>query len=145
MALINRYFSSKEGLFAACLDSAVAELRREEPVGLGELGATIAHRLAGATTADQLPEALLLLLRSAGDERIDALRRDVLRQMSERLAAVAGSPGDEATLLRAEILLAASLGITMVRASLGVQPLAAATEDDLTGPLSDLVRALLPG
>ena len=148
VALINRYFASKEGLFEACLDSAVTELRREEPVGVEGLGATIAHRLAGSTTKDQLPEAMLLLLRSAGDARIDEIRRNVLRAMSERLAEVAGSgsgsSGGDDTLLRAEILLAASLGITMVRASLGVQPLAAATEEDLIGPLSDLVRALLP-
>ena len=146
VALINRYFASKEGLFEACLDSAVAELRREEPVGVEGLGAAIAHRLAGSTTKDQLPEAMLLLLRSAGDARIDEIRRNVLRAMSERLAAAAGSgsPEGDDTLLRAEIVLAALLGITMVRASLGVQPLASATEEDLIGPLSDLVRALLP-
>jgi hypothetical protein len=50
--------------------------------------------------------------------------------------------GDPA-LLRAQILLAATLGVTLLRSSLNVQPLAGATEQDLVGPLSDLVNALL--
>lgn len=142
VALINRYFTSKEGLFEACLSAAVADLRRES-LGLSAdtgLGAAMAHRVAGATGGQALHDTLLLLLRSSGDTRVDEIRREVLRTVSERLASVTG----DHSLLHAEIVVAAVLGVTLVRSSLGVEPLASATEEELAGPLSELVAALLP-
>ncbi len=41
-------------------------------------------------------------------------------------------------------LLGTVLGITTLRASLAIDPLSTATEEDLTAPLADLVEALLP-
>jgi AcrR family transcriptional regulator len=144
VALINRYFTSKEGLFQACLTIAVSEVREEaDSVPLDEIAAAIAHRVAGSADDSATHETLLLLLRTSGDERADEMRRAVLRTMSERLAGAAGGT-DEATLLRAQILLAATLGITVLRSTLAVQPLAGVTADDLVGPLADMVRALLP-
>jgi AcrR family transcriptional regulator len=142
VALINRYFTSKEGLFAACLKAAITDLKRDtDGVPLPDVAASIAYRLTSSADDPALLDALLLLVRGSGDERIDALRRTVLRAMSERLAVVSGLPGEDGV-LRAQILLAASLGIALLRASVGLQPLAAATEEQMRGPLTELVEAL---
>jgi AcrR family transcriptional regulator len=142
VALINRYFTSKEGLFEACLLTAITDLKRDtDGIALPDVATSIAHRLAAPTDDPALLDALLLLVRGSGDERIDAMRRAVLQTMSERLAAASGLPGQEGV-LRAQILLAASLGVALLRATVGLQPLATATEAQMRGPLTDVVEAL---
>ncbi|GAB1824326.1 TetR/AcrR family transcriptional regulator [Herbidospora sp. RD11066] len=146
VALINRYFTSKEGLFQACLDDAVTDLRHDtSDASLSEVAAKIARRLTAPADEPALLDGMLLLLRTSGDERVDSVRRDALLALSERLTVAAGSPrppGDDA-LLRAQMVLATALGIALVRASVGVEPLATATEEEIRGPLTDLVRSLL--
>ena len=143
VALISRYFTSKEGLFEACLADAVTELDRSADIrSPGEVAADMAHRIAGTTAEQQLNEGLLLLLRSSGDERVDELRRRILRSVSTRLAAIAGST-DDATLLRAQVVLATALGVALLRASPSVAPLASATAEELEGPLAEVITALL--
>ncbi|MBO3749921.1 helix-turn-helix transcriptional regulator [Streptosporangiaceae bacterium NEAU-GS5] len=145
VALINRYFSSKEGLFAACLEGVEEELRRTGGTPLGEVPDAIAGQLAGSA-GDATKQILLLLLRSSGDERVDQIRLGVLRAYAERLASAAGwrpgEPDEAQLLLRAQLILCASAGIVILRAS-GLQPLASASGADLTPPLRDLVDAML--
>ncbi|GIF72982.1 TetR/AcrR family transcriptional regulator [Asanoa siamensis] len=143
VALISRYFASKEGLFEACLAAAVTDLRRDAgDTSLEAIAPSIARRMVGATSdGGRLPDTLLLLLRSSGDEHVDNVRREFLQSLSERMAAA--SPAGPETLLRAQILLATTLGMALLRTSMSIQPLAAATEQDLLGPVSDLVDALL--
>jgi AcrR family transcriptional regulator len=145
VALISRYFSSKEGLFAACLSGAVDELGRTitRDIVLDQVPLTIARQLAGPYHG-KYPNRLLLMLRSSGDERADQIRLGILRSFSERLAAATGAPLDDDLLLRAQIALAASFGIAILRASTALEPLASAGEQDLTGPLQSLIEALLP-
>jgi hypothetical protein len=92
-------------------------------------------------------EALMLLLRSSGDERVDDIRRSVLRSVGERLAAATSGQqefqDDDPLLLRAQIVIAATLGLVVLRSSV-VLPISSATEQDLMEPLSDLVNAMLP-
>jgi AcrR family transcriptional regulator len=147
VALINRYFTSKEGLFEACLTTAVTDVRRDENgLPIDGLAEGIASRIGSSADDDRLRVALLLLLRSSGDDRIDDLRRAVLSAVSEKMAAAAGGADpDGSALLRAQIVLATTLGIVTLRSSLGIQPLASATEQQLLEPLRDLVRAVLPG
>ncbi|MEV4122327.1 TetR family transcriptional regulator [Micromonospora sp. NPDC049645] len=148
VALISRYFSSKEGLFEACLRAAGDEL----------------GRTTGQTPADRVPEAiarhiadpgaaglssqLSLLLRSSGDAGADEIRRGVLVRSSEQLAAARGwrpdEPGSEQILLRAQMAIAAGIGVAVLRSSIWLEPLSSASEHDLVGPLRDLVDALLP-
>ncbi|MET8152538.1 TetR/AcrR family transcriptional regulator [Actinoplanes sp. NPDC049668] len=147
VALINRYFTSKEGLFEACLTTAVTDVRKDENgVPVDGIAEGIARRVGGSFDDDRLRVALLLLLRSSGDDRVDDLRRSVLHAVSEKLAiAAGGAEPDDAALLRAQIVLATTLGIVTLRSSLGLQPLTSATEEQLLGPLRDLVQAVLPG
>jgi AcrR family transcriptional regulator len=148
VALINRYFESKEGLLAACLSDAIEDLRqttRDEP--LDALPETLAAQLAGSGAEGRHQEHLLLLLRSSGDERADQIRLGVLRAYSERIASKAGwEPGDtdsDDLLLRAQIILCAAIGIVLLR-SAGMQPLASTHEHTLAAPLRDLVNAMFP-
>lgn len=146
VALINRYFTSKEGLFEACLTAAVERASVSTgPLPLGEIGGTMSRQAAG-TTPGVTSEGLMLLLRSSGDEATEATRIGFLRRFGERLASAAGwnpTTRDDETLLRAQLVLAAGLGIVVLRSSAGLEPLTSATEHDLRGPLDDLVRALL--
>jgi AcrR family transcriptional regulator len=146
VALISRYFTSKEGLFEACLKAALTDLRRDSDSTSGaSMAAAMAERIAGSSAGERPPEALLLLLRSSGDAGADTIRSEFLRSISERIAVAAhdAAPPARTTLLRAQILLATALGMTLLRLSTTVQPLAGATEDDLISPLTDVANALL--
>jgi AcrR family transcriptional regulator len=139
VALISRYFESKEGLFKACLQATADELRRSAgDTPLDQVPETIARQVAGLG-AEELPRQLVLMLRSSGDERADEIRRDVLRESSEQLAG--HRPGDP--LLRAQIVLAATIGIAVLRTSVRLEPLTSASEHDLVPPLRDLLNAVL--
>jgi AcrR family transcriptional regulator len=148
VALISRYFTSKEGLFEACLVGAVDEFGSTvaEDVTLEQLPHTIARQLAGPHTSKH-PNLLLLLLRSSGDERADQIRLGILRSFAERLASAAGwrpdDPGSDRLILNAQITLAAVFGIAILRSATALQPLASAGEQDLVGPLHNLIDALL--
>ena len=148
VALISRYFESKEGLFEACLAAAVDEIKRASGTvaGLGEVPQAIARQIVGTGSHGHSDPALLLLLRSSGDERAEQIRLGVLRTFAESLASAAGwRPGDpdaDGVLLGAQFVLSASIGIAVLRSS-GLEPLASATERDLVAPLHELVEALL--
>src|SRR5450759_2075747 len=159
VALISRYFGSKEGLFEACLELAgeelqtaggdVTEVSRDAAARGADHGddpwlpmaAAISRR---ATARSGEPQALLLLLRSSGDPTAEQLRLAMLGGFAEKLAAAAGwSPDsdDDYSLLRAQILLATAVGIAMLCAPDGLQPLASVTHEQIVGPVCDVVRA----
>jgi len=148
VALINRYFTSKEGLFKACLTGAADELGRTVAanVTLDQVPGTIARQLAGPHTGKH-PSLLVLLLRSSGDARADQIRLGVLRSFAERLAETAGlrpgDPDDERLLLRAQIALSAALGIALLRSTAAMEPLSSAGEQELVEPLREMINALL--
>jgi len=146
-ALISRYFESKEGLFEACLRAVGDDLRRTNgDVPLERVGEVIAQQVTGLA-GGALPNELVLLLRSSGDEKADQIRIGMLRASSERLAALAGwrpgHPAADELLLRAQVVLATAVGISVLRSMTRLEPLAAAGEEDLSGPMGDVVRALL--
>jgi len=85
VALINRYFTSKEGLFEACLRGVGDELG-DTGAGRAQVPRTIARQLSGQH-AHEHPNQLLLLLRSSGDVRAEQIRLGILRSFAERLAA----------------------------------------------------------
>ena len=107
------------------------------------MAAAISRR---ATARSGEPHALLLLLRSSGDPAAERLRLAKLARFAEKLAAAAGwSPDsdDDSALLRAQILLATAVGIAMLCAADGLQPLASASLERIVGPVGDVVRAML--
>ncbi|SDS35499.1 TetR/AcrR family transcriptional regulator [Actinoplanes derwentensis] len=147
VALISRYFASKEGLFEACLTSAVTDVRKnaeDQAAGAEGFAARLAGHLTDPAGDDRLRTGLLLLIRTSGDERVEELRSSFLRMVSEKLLAGAGHPiTDEVGVLRAQMLLAAILGLVLLRSTTGMKPLNSASADELQGPIADLVAALL--
>lgn len=146
VALINRYFDSKEGLFEACLSHAAQQFDRPSVPSLERAVQTVVDRVAvGPGSEDSFH--MMLLLRTSGDERADAIRRKTLRNFAERMATLAGwtpdAVGGDELLLRAEVAICASLGITLLRSTSGLEPLASATSGDLAAPIRDLFFSLL--
>ena len=148
VALINRYFDSKEGLFEACIARVGEELDRPEKraTTVDELARRLVRKIVGFST-DEGPDQLLLLLRTSKDERANAIRRSILQSFAEKLASFAGwvpGPGSDARLLvRAELVMAATLGMIQLRASSSVEPLTSATEEQLASEVETLLAALL--
>ncbi|MTD12353.1 TetR family transcriptional regulator [Nakamurella sp. YIM 132087] len=146
VALINRYFGSKDGLFEACMRRSYEEIDPQEIVagGIDGLISRMAARVAGSPDPDE-PLQFLLLLRSSGDEVADRIRRDTLEYFTRQLARAAGwdpDNGDDGLLQRAQIAIATMLGLVMLRTSAKVEPSASATPADLVEPLGDVIRAL---
>jgi AcrR family transcriptional regulator len=142
LALIKRYFGSKEGLFKAAL-AASPRFLAEIPADR----AAFAAALAAQMSADVWPEfgehPVLMLLRASGDEQTTALRRQALRGAAERVLESLG-PAPRDGLLRAELLIALGVGVAVLRSAVGVEPLAGTSAEDLAGPLRDLTDGLLP-
>jgi len=148
VAIINRYFGSKEGLFEACLPRTVSELeaRDAEPSDLEEVVKRLVARVTRASPSDE-PLQLLLLLRSSGDEQADRIRRNTLQALARRLAAVAGwregDPATEHLELRADIALSMILGVVMLRTSGALEPMASAEAEAIAAPLHEAMKVLL--
>jgi AcrR family transcriptional regulator len=149
VALINRYFVSKEGLFEACMLRTSDELESQgspRSKSIDEvIGRLIGHAINSPDSDD--PLQLLLLLRSSGDENADGIRRRTLEHFTRRLAGAAGwnadDPDTDHVLLRAQLAIATMLGVVMLRTSAAVQPVASASADDLAEPLAQMMRVLL--
>jgi len=148
VALINRYFTSKEGLFAACLRWVVEDLdpSTNAQQSVDQILETMVNQLAGLPSGAHAPQ-LLLLLRSSGDQRADEIRRTTLKSFAEAMAAAAGwrpeTTNSEALLLRAQIALSTALGVVLLRSSTGLEPLTSATAQELREPLRDTLETLL--
>jgi AcrR family transcriptional regulator len=147
VALISRYFSSKEGLFEACLAAAGDDLRETTgDVTLDQVAEVIARQVTGPGRG-VLPSGLVLMLRSSGDEKADEIRLSALRTSCERLATLAGwhpgHPDSDRLMLRAQVVLATAVGISVLRSMTGLVPLADASAEDLTAPLGKMITAVL--
>ncbi|RFA07898.1 hypothetical protein B7R54_00725 [Subtercola boreus] len=151
VALINRYFVSKEGLFEACMLRTSDELDTQTPARTSDIDWVVARLVEHAVNAPNGddPLQLLLLLRSSGDENADRIRRRTLEHFTRRLAMAAGwnadDPASAPILLRAQLAIATMLGVVMLRTSAAVEPVASAGAADLAGPLSQLFSTLLAG
>src|ERR1700678_1634553 len=164
LALIKRYFGSKEGLFEAALTAAPEQLAELDDIAgdQARLAEVLSRELSADAWAETGENPILLLLQSAGDPRSDALRRRGIADHAERLLRAAGyEPGQPDSgqpdsgqpdsghpgrdvLLRAYLVLALGAGVAPLRATIDVQPLAGATAEHLRGPLADVIAALLP-
>ncbi|WP_316768349.1 TetR/AcrR family transcriptional regulator [Streptomyces sasae] len=145
LALIKRYFGSKEGLFKAALASAPRFLggEAEFPHDRAALAGALSRQLAAGAWAEFGEHPVLLLLRDSGDEQVAELRRRALEEFGRQVLEASGAAPAPDALLRAELLVALGVGVAVVRSAVGLRPLADATPDDLLGPLRDIVDGLL--
>lgn len=143
LALIKRYFDSKEGLFKASLADAPRFLGRagEFPQGRAALAEVLSRQLSAGAWPEFGEHPVLMLLRGSGDEHVDGLRRQALLDYSQQVLEAADAPQDD--LLRAQLLVALGVGVAVLRSAVGLQPLRDATSDDLASPLRNVVDALL--
>lgn len=147
VALINRYFGSKDGLFEACLGQTVSALELESataPPTLDEIVHRLVARVVAAPDSDAQLQ-MLLLLRTSGDETADAIRRTTLESFTERMVQVAsaGRVPDDQLALRAQIAIGTLLGLMVLRTSTGLEPASSATPVELGVPLTELLTVLL--
>jgi AcrR family transcriptional regulator len=135
--MINRYFGSKQNLFAEAVDRSFGP-----PTVVGTersgLTRTIAHALAENTApGTERLDPFLLTLRSASDpEAADIVRRGIEAHAGARLAGLIG--GSEAE-LRAQLGLALTAGTWLLRAVVGTRALAGADN----ARLAELLAAML--
>ncbi|MGW0856099.1 TetR/AcrR family transcriptional regulator [Streptomyces sp. NPDC002690] len=135
--MINRYFGSKDRLFAQAVDRAFTP-----PTVVGDrpprLAHSIAHALAERTSADaEELDPFLLLLRSAADpEATDIVRQGVEAHVGARLAGLLDGPDSD---VRAQLGLALVAGTWLLRRVVGTTALAEADDECLAGILTDML------
>jgi AcrR family transcriptional regulator len=139
--LVNRYFGSKEGLFAAAVEAMFGDSSL-----FGGDAAALAQRLAAlvVTKSDQdgHPSApLLLLLRSAPNPRAAKILRDCIARHCERpLKSLMRGPKKGE---RAAIILALIVGLQLFHKVIGNQALADANGTSLADDLKSMLERLI--
>ena len=137
--LVNRYFGSKEGLFAEVVDVSMTErtVLGDDPSTLArDIAATLVRRTAG--DADRL-DPFLLALRSAPNPRAaEILRAGIEKHVERHAVEVSGAS-------RADVAIALALinGFWLMRKVIGSTALNDADEAALAGTLEELFRVLL--
>ena len=144
--LVNRYFGSKEQLFAEAIAAANATptiatdavLRSENP------GEAIARALVEITRATDMPlEGFLILLKSASSQRAAEIGREVIEAGHQKTVAAALSGHHAAQ--RAALVLSLVAGFQMMRQSIGLSALAEADPKVLAKLLAPLFQQLVVG
>ncbi|MEV6604068.1 TetR family transcriptional regulator [Kutzneria sp. NPDC051319] len=137
--LVNRYFGSKEGLFAEVVDVSVAER-----TVLGSDPRTLARDIASALVRRTAPEAdtldpFLLALRSAANPRAaEILRAGIEKHVEKHALEVSGAPRPNVA-----IALALINGFWLMRKVIGSTALNEADEPTLAETLQQLFQILL--
>ncbi|MYX60290.1 TetR family transcriptional regulator [Streptomyces sp. SID8382] len=145
-ALVYRYFGSKEALFdAVSAGTGLFEPLRHLP--LDEVSAWLCDVVSNGPTEEEAPHPLLTKLRSSSrEETVGRLREEVTEVFSQGFAR--RLEGEDAE-LRAELLAAWLMGITLLRLAIR-SPALAATPDDtllrfLRAGIDPLLDAGCPG
>jgi AcrR family transcriptional regulator len=141
-ALVNRYFGSKEALFAEVIKRALdmGQLIRGGRAGLADhLARVLVYGEKDAP--DGLLTPLLLLLHSAAEPRaIELFRRDIdrtqLRLLAERI-------GGDAAAVRAAMVLAQLMGFAVLHYVLRPEAFADARGEELVALLSKSLAACI--
>ncbi|MDH6697642.1 TetR/AcrR family transcriptional regulator [Streptomyces griseoviridis] len=128
-ALVYRYFGSKQGLFEAVSTSSTALFEPLRQLPLDEVAEWL-HRVAfHGPDEDEVPHPVLTMLRSPSrEEAVGQLRADVTEVFTESFAARLDGPDAE---IRAELLAAWMLGMTLLRLAVRTPALSAAPDRTL--------------
>lgn len=147
VALVKRYFGSKEGLFKAALTINARFLGADGDFPTG--AAQLADALARQFSADAWPEfgehPVLMLLRDPNDTVLAGMRRSALETFAHRVAVSTALPGADAAEreLRSQLVVALGVGMAVLRSTVAVQPLTDAGPGDLAPLLRLALHALL--
>jgi AcrR family transcriptional regulator len=135
--LVNRYFGSKEELFAATVEKICAD----NSVFEGD-SSTLATRLAARVMSKTEPiDALLLILRSAPNPRAAEILRDGIARHFERpmKASLSGPNGSE----RAAMILALIVGFKLFHKVIGSKGLVHASRASLSRRLTMTLQGFI--
>jgi len=139
-ALVNRYFGSKERLFAEVITTAFAEdtsFKGDRATLPDDLARGLVTKPGDAQDFD----LLLLTLRSASDPRAGAfLRRAIQTHFEDPLAGALGGPLAKE---RASLILALMAGVDLLRKVIGSKALKHADATGLASLLGSVFRSLV--
>jgi AcrR family transcriptional regulator len=144
--LVNRYFGSKEGLFAEALAATMASptILNRQNVALSNPSEAFAKALVSITGKDATPlDGFLILLRSASSERAAEIGREQIEKHHQKTMAtlVKGEFAQQ----RAAIALALVAGFQMMRQMVCLTALTDISEKKLIAVLTPLFEELLSG
>ncbi|BBY18642.1 TetR family transcriptional regulator [Mycolicibacterium litorale] len=134
--LVNRYFGSKEQLFAEAVEVSFAP-----PVFVAENADALARDVATALITRSARETddlapFLIMLRSASNPRaIEIVREAIERHVGKRLAGQLPQPGRQ---VRSDVLLSVISGVLLMRRVVGTRALNGRNTDQLV----DLLEAV---
>jgi AcrR family transcriptional regulator len=144
--LVNRYFGSKEQLFAEVLAATAASPTILTPENLKSpaLGHTIASVLMDITKAGDTPlEGFLIMLHSASSKRASEIGRAQIESGHQKTMTAA--LGGELAPQRAALILSLVAGVQVMRQMIGLSALAEADPQDLVKILGPMFQALIDG
>lgn len=144
--LVNRYFGSKEALFAEVVAAIMggpriltAEFMRQPDAGRRLAEAVVAMTAADASALD----GFLILIRSASSTRAAGIGREQIELNHQR--AVAGELGGPHAPERAALLLSLISGLQTMRQAIGLTALTRSDPQVLTDLLAPLFQSLIDG
>jgi AcrR family transcriptional regulator len=142
--LVNRYFGSKEQLFAEAIAAANASptIATAAVLASASPGEAIARALVGITRQGDAPlEGFKMLVNSASSPRAAEIGRGVIEagHYATILGALSGPDREQ----RAALVLAMVAGVQMMRQSIGLTPLAEADPETLVRLLAPLFDRLM--
>ena len=144
--LVNRYFGSKERLFAEAVAESMAttSVLGPEITRAGASGHAIAAALIGITKAADTPlEGFQIMLRSASSPRAARIARGLIERHHQRN--IADSLEGSLAAQRAGVMLALIAGFQMMRQVLELPALAKAEPSTLVSVLGPIFDRLLAG
>lgn len=139
--LVNRYFGSKENLFAEAVETAFAA-----PVFVGERSESIAGDAASALVAStgaggHAPKAFLIMLLSVSNPVAVRIVRDAIeRHVGQRLSRQLDIPDRD---LRSDVMLSVISGVLLMRSVVGARALREADPEDIAGILETVFDAII--
>jgi AcrR family transcriptional regulator len=139
--LVNRYFGSKEQLFAEAVETsfAPAVFIAENPQAIARDAATALAARSGPDADDLAP--FLIMLRSASNPSSAEIVRDAIeRHVGKRLARQLPEPGRQ---LRRDVLLSVISGVLLMRRVVETRALNQANTDQLAELLEAVFDAIV--
>lgn len=144
--LVNRYFGSKEQLFAEVLAATAASptILTKENLQSPALGETIASVLMDITKAGDTPlEGFLIMLHSASSKRAAEIGRAQIESGHQKTMTAA--LGGELAPQRAALILSLVAGVQVMRQMIGLSALVEADPKALVKILGPLFQSLIDG
>jgi AcrR family transcriptional regulator len=144
--LVNRYFGSKEGLFAEVVAEIMATptILSKANLESSSPGADMAAALVDITATGATPlEGFQIMLRSASSERAAEIAREQIEKHYHRTL-TAALRGDFAP-QRAALVLALVAGVQVMRQMIGLSALSKAHPKTLTRLLRPILQQLIDG